>query len=117
MLPDLATLRTAAKRYHARDLRIVLKNFAPDNDLETFKPYLALIDGVKIRVSDLRQLYQTANGADQIQALQAACAKVNADIVVNDIENSQDAAFAKDVIHTKDSQGYYFDRPALPRLS
>lgn len=117
MLPDLATLRTAAKHYHARDLRIVLKNFAPDNDLETFKPYLALIDGVKIRVSDLRQLYQTANGADQIQALQAACAKVNADIVVNDIENSQDAAFAKDVIHTKYSQGYYFDRPALPRLS
>ncbi|WP_125711464.1 sensor domain-containing diguanylate cyclase [Lacticaseibacillus porcinae] len=117
LLPDLETLDCVARLYHEHDLRIMLKNFAPDNDLTTFKPYLALIDGVKIRVNDLRNLYNTPQGPDQIAALQAACAAVNVDIVVNDIENSEDAAFAKHVIKTRYSQGYYFDRPALPRMS
>lgn len=117
LLPDLETLAARSKAYHARDLRIILKNFAPDNDLDTFKPYLALIDGVKSRVKDLRNLYQMPNGPAQIQALQAACAEANVDIIVNDVENSQDAEFAKQVLNCRYSQGYYFDRPAMPRMS
>lgn len=117
LLPDIETLARVSKAYHDRDLRIILKNFAPDNDLDTFKPYLALIDGVKMRANDLRNLYVTPDGPDQIAALQAACDVVNVDIIVNDVENSQDAEFAKNVIKSRYTQGYYFDRPALPRMS
>ena len=117
LLPDLETLAKVSKAYHARDLRIILKNFAPDNDLATFKPYLALIDGVKMRASDLHKLYAAPAGPAQIKALQAACAAVDVDIIVNDVENSQDAEFAKNVIKSRYTQGYYFDRPALPRMS
>lgn len=117
ILPELTALREVAQAYHARDLRIILKNYAPDNDLAVFKPYLQQLDGVKIRVKDLRALHARAGGAEQIAALQATCEALKVDVIINDVENSQDAAFAQNVIHARFLQGYYFDRPALPRMS
>ena len=86
-------------------------------DAEQIAEILPLVDGLNIPLSGLRDAF--SNNAEAEAAMVAwyqRCRQFNVDVVFNQIENSVDVDYVRQVLKGRFVQGYAFDQPELPRL-
>lgn len=112
---DAQLLRQQAPRYHKRGMSIALNNLDTSLSPEALAPYLEVVDLLKVSCASLQKRYPHGI-LDQEEAQWHKHARQYG-LIVTGIENSVDADFAIKVMHAQYLQGYYFDRPELPRLA
>lgn len=116
-MPDVADLAVWAPRYRKYDIRISLVELNPRLETAALTRTFPYIDGLKYRIADIRGAFSDAELGAQANTWRDAIGKRDIDIVICGVENSVDANYAQNVLHAKYQQGYYYDRPKLPRLS
>lgn len=116
-LPEADQIIRVAPRYRHFDLRIELDNLDPIKDAEVIRALLPTVDGLKFDVNRVRRAAESGQKLVGKADFRQAVARYNVSVVVNGIENSQDAAYAQEVLDARYVQGYYYDRPELPRFA
>lgn len=116
-LPSLTELADLAPRYRQFDIRIALVELDPRRSVADLASTFPYIDALKYRIADIRHAFTDEEARAQIAAWYAAIGDYDINLVICGVENSVDAQYARDVIKAKYQQGYYYDRPNLPRLS
>lgn len=116
-LTEAQQIMQITPRYHQYDIRIQLDGLDPTKDWQLIQTVAPIIDGLKFNLTQVRQ----AAALGRTDANQAQFRRVmgehDVSVVVNGIENSQDAQYAKQVLQARYVQGYYYDRPELPRFA
>ncbi len=112
---DPQLLHEEAPRYHKRGMSIALINLDANLPLEILRKYLEVVDLLKVSCANLRRRYPNGPGDEEITQWRKRSKQYG--LIVTGIENSVDADFAIRVMHAQYLQGYYFDRPELPRLA
>lgn len=77
---------------------------------------LRLIDSVKLPLNIARKALSQTQTAAVLNQLVTDCDTMGVTIICSDINNDNDAAFAQENLHAHYAQGYYYDRPDLPRI-
>ena len=77
---------------------------------------LHLIDSIKLPLNLARQALKEAQSATVLRQLIANCQNAGVSIICSGINNAADAEFAQTQLHAHYAQGYYYDRPDLPRI-
>jgi EAL domain-containing protein (putative c-di-GMP-specific phosphodiesterase class I) len=72
---------------------------------------------IKLSCASVRDRYPEGLSDPQVQTWENTVRPHHLKLVINGIENSQDAAFVREKLHVQYLQGYYYDRPELPRLA
>ncbi|WP_127849334.1 sensor domain-containing diguanylate cyclase [Lacticaseibacillus hulanensis] len=115
-VPALAVMQQMALVYHKAGIRIAIDDVGSDNHFEALKSLLPYIDGVKFAMQNLRSAHDTANLEERMSFWAKLANKYEIDFIMEGIENSADAEYAVTKLHARYLQGYYYDRPELPRL-
>jgi diguanylate cyclase (GGDEF)-like protein len=116
-LPSLTELADLGPRYRQFDIRIALVEIDPRRSVDELASTFPYIDALKYRIADIRHAFTDDQARVQTAAWYAAIGDYDINLVICGVENSIDAAYARDVIKAKYQQGYYYDRPNLPRLA
>lgn len=114
--PDLARFGAAATNFHAHQIEIVLKDLSLDVDPKAYREILADIDNVKVSVQAVREVHPDGFKPGYLEQLFATAEDYHVQFIIADIENSVDAEFATKNLNARYVQGYYYDRPKLPRM-
>lgn len=114
-----STLQLAAwaPRYHAAGIEVGMINVDGQQPLMAFAERLPYLNAMKISCDVMRKLYPNGFTPADIANWQRYVGRLPVRFVVSGIENSVDAEFAVKVLKAPYLQGYYFDRPELPRLA
>ncbi|WP_054680369.1 GGDEF domain-containing protein [Lacticaseibacillus sharpeae] len=116
-VPDTDLMRWMGPQYRAHDLRLEFDDMDVDWPLADLRPQLLYLDGVKFELADLRAAYPDSTAlVARLDAWHRLADPLAIDIVITGIENSVDAKYAVDELHAHYLQGYFYDRPALPRM-
>ncbi|KRM55270.1 Signal transduction diguanylate cyclase [Lacticaseibacillus sharpeae JCM 1186 = DSM 20505] len=115
-VPSVETMQKMAPIYHHAGIRIAIDDVGSDNHFEALKSLLPYIDGVKFAMQNLRSAHDTANLEERMSFWSKLASKYEIDFIIEGIENEQDAEYAKTKLHARYLQGFYYDRPELPRL-
>ncbi len=114
---DAKVLAQNAPRYQQVGIKIGLVNIDARQSLADLAPRLAHVDMIKVSCDSLRQRYPNGFAPEDLHEWDQLIAPHQLLVVVNGIENSQDAAFVRNNLRAQYLQGYYYDRPDLPRLA
>lgn len=116
-LPSLTELADLGPRYRQFDIRIALVEIDPRRNAHELASTFPYIDALKYRIADIRHAFTDEEAQAQTAAWYAAIGDYDINLVICGVENSVDAQYAREVIKAKYQQGYYYDRPNLPRLA
>lgn len=116
-LPSLTELADLAPRYRQFDIRIALVELDPRRNVADLARTFPYIDALKYRIADIRRAFTDDEARTQVAAWYSSIGDRDINLVICGVENSVDAQYARDVIKAKYQQGYYYDRPNLPRLA
>ncbi len=114
---DVLQLAAWAPRYHAAGLSVGMINVDGKQPMSAFNTRLQYLDVFKINCDVMRQRYPQGFTAADEANWRHYSPNAQVKFIVSGIENSVDAEFAMKVIKAPYLQGYYFDRPELPRLA
>lgn len=113
--PKPAALHRAAEAYHAAGLYIGLSLPATAQASEAAD--LQDMDCVKFHLDELRAAYGKMGTQRFVASWERGINSHEQSIIMSGIETRVDAAFARDILMLRYLEGYYFERPELPRLS
>ncbi len=108
-------LQANAPRYRSLGIALALINLDASNPLAGLEAYLPAVDILKVACGGLKKRYPS--GLLDRSLRDRLVQRYDIQFVVTGIENSVDAEFATKVMRARYLQGYYFDRPELPRLT
>lgn len=114
---DVDLLAAHAARYQASGIEIGLINLDARKSLANLTPRLPYVNMIKLACASVRDRYPDGLTDPQLQIWENTIRPHHLKLVINGIENSQDAAFVREKLHVQYLQGYYYDRPELPRLA
>lgn len=114
---QVRVLAAEAPRYRRNGIQIALVNVDARQPLAQLEPRLPYIDSLKVACNSLRKQYPVGLAQHDTHRWRDTVAPYHVSFIINEIENSVDADFAQRVLHARYLQGYYFDRPELPRLA
>ncbi|WP_127849229.1 bifunctional diguanylate cyclase/phosphodiesterase [Lacticaseibacillus hulanensis] len=115
-MPEASVMQRMGRLYREADVRIEVENLDIATDLFSLAPVLPFMDGVKFELADLCREYPGDALIARLKEWHAVLDPLNIDIVITGIENSNDADYAEHKLHAHFLQGYFYDRPALPRI-
>ncbi|WP_125708891.1 GGDEF domain-containing protein [Lacticaseibacillus porcinae] len=116
-LPSAETLRQVRTRYEKYDIRIIPDVLHLQQDADLVTEILPLVDGLNISLNGLREAFSNNTEAEAAMvAWYQRCRQFEVDVIFNQIENSVDADYVRNVLKGRYVQGYAFDQPELPRL-
>ncbi len=115
---DVEKLKVIAPAYQQAGIHLGLEKEEALVAFENFQRLFPYFDTFKFGIDYLRGVYaDSGNQEDVLAQWQAGTQKYQIDIIVSDIENQDDADYAIKTLGARYLQGYYFDRPELPRIS
>lgn len=115
-VPDLATTRNISAIYRAAGIRIHIDDVGSDNSFELVQQLIPYVDGVKFAIQNLRKTESPERIQERIRFWAGIANKGHLRIILEGVEDQADVEFAKTLgIHY--FQGYYFAKPALPKLA
>ena len=116
-MPQIETLKAMAPRYHAADIAIYIDDVGSDNHYDEVQSVLDYFDGMKYAVQNMRRADNGTRNMDQRLAFWAQVAQEHhLRFIIEGIESKADVEWAQQQFGARYLQGYYFDRPELPRL-
>lgn len=116
-LPSAETLKQVRPRYEKYDIRIIPDVLHLQQDADQVAEILPLVDGLNISLNGLREAFSdNAEAEAAMVAWYQRCREFEVDVIFNQIENSVDADYVRNVLKGRYVQGYAFDQPELPRL-
>lgn len=115
-IPSVELMQRVAPLYKKHDIRIMFTAMDVTTNLDNLKAYLPYLDGFKFDLRQIRANYTVDQLATRLSQWHAVCDPLNIDLLVTGIENSTDAKYAVNDLHAHYVQGYFYDRPALPRM-
>ncbi|WP_196246289.1 sensor domain-containing diguanylate cyclase [Lacticaseibacillus zhaodongensis] len=116
-LPALDKVKQAAPLYQAAGIKIFIDDVGSDNQFDELEPLLPFVNGMKYAIQNMRASSDTDNLDQRLDFWTRVARQYNLMFVVEGIESTKDIQFAHDKYHARYLQGYYFDRPELPRLA
>lgn len=116
-LPPPAEMERLYAECRKTDIRVMYDEIGTEVPLATMAMYLDVLDGVKFFVNKLRAEHSDDAIVTRMNEWRILVAGKSVDLIVGGVENSHDADFAANKLHARLVQGYYYDRPELPRLS
>lgn len=115
-LPDLTQLQEVAPIYHQAHIRIVLDQLDRPFVLSNVQPLMPYLDGINFNINQLMHYQKSAELQQKITFWARMAQQQHLDFIVKGIENQAEVQMAFNIFHIHYLQGYYFDRPVLPRL-
>jgi diguanylate cyclase (GGDEF)-like protein len=108
-------LRQVQINMAAEDIKVVI---SVDNLDAGVIPMTALhlIDSIKLSMGMVRKALGQPQSAAVLRQLVADCSAADVTIICTDVNSPSDAEFAQATLHARYAQGYYYDRPDLPRI-
>lgn len=116
-LPTLAQMQHVVPLYHAGGVRVAIDFENNQLDFEEIWPLVAQVDAIKLNLHTLRDGMKPVELEDEMQRIFAYTSKHDVPIIMDGVETNEDADYATKKLHARFVQGYYFDRPELPRMS
>lgn len=115
-VPELNVMRDVTALYRTGRVRVMIDDVGSDNSYEVVNKLLPYVDGVKFAMQNLRRT-QSAVLMEERVAFWAQIAKENdLTFVLEGIESKEEFEHYRDQYGVDLFQGYYFSKPALPRL-
>lgn len=114
---QVTALAENAARYQQVGIEVGLINLDARKSLSVLRPRLPYVNLIKLSCASVRDRYPDGLSDPELQTWEKAIRPNHLKLVINGIENSQDAAFVREKLHVQYLQGYYYDRPELPRLA
>lgn len=116
-MPQIETLKQMTPRYHAAGITIYIDDVGSDNHYDEVQGVLDYFDGMKYAVQNLRRTGSGTRNIDERLAFWAQVAQQHhLRFIIEGIESKADVEWAQSQFGARYLQGYYFDRPELPRL-
>ncbi|WP_155287139.1 sensor domain-containing diguanylate cyclase [Lacticaseibacillus zhaodongensis] len=116
-LPEPAEMSRLMNEYRRFNVAIEYTVGKADAEINTVRLLAPYLDGIKFSLADLRRDYSDDVIVQRMQDWAGIAHSVDADLIVSGVENQHDVDFVKHELHVRYAQGYYFDRPELPRFS
>lgn len=114
---QVTALAENAARYQQVGIEVGLINLDARKSLSVLRPRLPYVNLIKLSCASVRDRHPDGLSDPELQNWEKAIRPNHLKLVINGIENSQDAAFVREKLHVQYLQGYYYDRPELPRLA
>ncbi|KRK37167.1 sensor domain-containing diguanylate cyclase [Loigolactobacillus bifermentans] len=115
-LPTLTQIQQVAAIYHQAQIRIVLDQLEQPFTLKAVQPLLPYLDGINFNIDQLTHFQKSAELQQQITFWARIAQQQHLEFIIKGVENQAEVQKAFNIFHIHYLQGYYFDRPALPRL-
>lgn len=116
-LPNLAKVKELVPGYQASGIKVFIDDVGSDNQFDELEPLLPYVDGMKYAIQNMRANDDTGNLEQRLAFWTRVARQYNLMLVVEGIESTRDIEFAHGKFGARYLQGYYFDRPELPRLT